>query len=358
MLEQRLGQLKNVQDVQGVSGKGATLFSPAVYFHLLHSYRELLNCRKSPPDISRDKAPASNKDFSLCMRSEFPDGKSFSAATWDGLFDSNCDQKPGYEAAANWDGKDLGVAVAIKATWALVDENPVAAFDTSADGIKRHIKDGQWKSDALLPAKSITPQNVYTITLQPSGRTYRLMGLHIATKELRHWSWVTLWWSDRPTTDFGEDRPASVLGPWANYKMCVVTDYNETSADPAAEFQARGQPSLASAVNSAHGVAGPFTWCSNPYIEQGRGNSRGNCIGCHQHAGANENPDLIFLDDPADPNNQKRRELFPESARKKVREIFPSDYLWSVSYTPDFFQNQIVSKVYEADQADSFSSGQ
>ncbi|NIS36800.1 MAG: hypothetical protein GWN73_40355, partial [Actinobacteria bacterium] len=40
---------------------------------------------------------------------------------------------------------------------------------------------------------------------------------------------------------------------------------------------------LASALRAAAG--GP-SWCSNPYIEHGRGNARTNCIGCHQHGGS------------------------------------------------------------------------
>ena len=50
-----------------------------------------------------------------------------------------------------------------------------------------------------------------------------------------------------PNTDFGADRPASITGPWKNYKMCVATQYLEGDADlpPAAGLGSSAAVSVA-----------------------------------------------------------------------------------------------------------------
>jgi hypothetical protein len=98
-----------------------------------------------------------------------------------------------------------------------------------------------------------SPAQIHTLTL-PNGLHFRLAGLHVMTKELDHWVWITLWWSPEPDDDFGADRPASIAalgGPWGHYKMCVVTAFEEgrsrarrrVRADPPdARGRARGGP--------------------------------------------------------------------------------------------------------------------
>ena len=127
---------------------------------------------------------------------------------------------------------------------------------------------------------------IYTIRLR-DGSMFRLAGMHIMTKEARHWQWITLWWSDKPKEDFGADRPSALANhprtPWRNYKMCAVAWYLEEDTRTAAQRFPR-QTSLSSALK-ATSTPGKPTWCSNPYIEHGRGNAATNCIGCHQHGG-------------------------------------------------------------------------
>jgi hypothetical protein len=161
------------------------------------------------------------------------------------------------------------------------------------------------------------PDRIHTIRLR-SGDRYRLSGMHILTKELRHWLWITLWWSDRPDTDFGADRPAFIQGVWRHYKMCVVTDFAEQDPDPAGGF-GRTAPSLGAALAAVHGGAGGPTLCSNPYIELGPGVARTNCIGCHQHGGTGADPHRIVSDPVA----------FPANGRARVRVNFPTDYSWT-----------------------------
>jgi hypothetical protein len=140
------------------------------------------------------------------------------------------------------------------------------------------------------------------------------------TKELRDWTWITLWWAPDADADFGADRPDSVRalgGPWHNYKMCVVTDYAENDPAAGASFMASA-PSLASALEATNG---PSTWCSNPYLEQGDHNAKTNCIGCHQHGGTTETT-LSILGSP---------DQFPDNARTKIRSNFPVDYAFTTT---------------------------
>ena len=210
-------------------------------------------------------------------------------------------------------------AAVIKADWRRAELGIlVPRHDTSAAGLAAMIAgEGTWSAgDAQLDPGA---DRIYTLTL-PTGNRYRLTGLHLMTKELDHWLWITLWWSDEPDTDFGADRPdaiAALPGPWRNYKMCVVSAFRDEDLDP------RGgatQPSLAAALAQVSSPGGP-SWCSNPYIELGHGNGQSNCIGCHQHGGTALDSATI-IGDPA---------RFPDHGRVQQRNNFPSDYSWAVT---------------------------
>jgi hypothetical protein len=145
-----------------------------------------------------------------------------------------------------------------------------------------------------------------------------MVALHIMTRELDHWLWVTLWWSPEPDGDFGADRPASITalgGPWGSYKMCTVAGFDEGDADPAGGFDG----SLGASLAAVHAGAGGPSWCSNPYLELGHGNAETNCVGCHQHGGTALRAEDLLGDEVA----------FPDRTRAQVRNNFPSDYAWS-----------------------------
>jgi hypothetical protein len=191
------------------------------------------------------------------------------------------------------------------------------AYETSADALARKLERGtlDWGSGDSLEDPG--PDRIHTLTL-PNGNRFRLAALHIMTKELEHWFWITLWWAPNPDSDFGEDRPRDFGGPWRNYKMCAVTAFDELDPEPSAGL-AEEAPSLAAALAATHrGSNGP-SWCSNPYLELGPGNAATNCIGCHQHAGTRV-PVETILNDAA----------FPEHGRTELRRDFPTDY----SYAP------------------------
>jgi len=292
------------------AGNARITYSPATVRHLLENYGAIIDCLEGLGALPLDAAP-SDGNFTYCFEREFPVD-----------------------------------AVLIKAQWVRSDfGRKLPAFDTDAAALTKVIGSTQsadWGTGATSAAgtevvvgdRQADPKAdaIYT-TRMKNGDTYRLAALHIMTKELRHWTWVTLWWSDRPNVDFGEDRPASfgTLDPvWSNYKMCVVVDYVEGDNDPGARFA--DHPTLAAAIAVPATEGGAPTWCSNPYVEHGRGNARTNCIGCHQHGGSlagqdldnDGRPDPFVLERVIDSEN-----LFPNNGRTQIRNVFPTDYLWS-----------------------------
>jgi hypothetical protein len=213
------------------------------------------------------------------------------------------------------DGEMPRDAVLVKADWRrkLTGEN-LPYFDTSAARMhERLTTDAAWADGD--GSANPDPSSIYTITL-PNGNEFRMPALHVMTKELDHWLWITLWWSKDPDTDFGADRPANIAalpGPWKNYKMCVSSAYLEGDPDPRG-----GQPgTLGDALAAVHGGVGAPSWCSNPYLELGEGNAATNCIGCHQHGGTALTPEAILADEP-------------HHGTTRVRNNFFTDYLWAI----------------------------
>ena len=282
----------------GAAGNARITYSPATVAHLLENYGPQLDCLDSLDGLGLDAEPTDpQQNFSLCLAAEFP-----------------------------------AAAVLIKAHWIRADfGRPVSVYDTDAESLRAVIADGKsahWADGER--AAQPTPEEIYTIRLR-NGDVYRLGGLHIMTKELRHWVWVTLWWSDTPAQDFGADRPTDFtagLDPvWGHYKMAVAVDYLESDPDPGQWFAAH--PTLQSALQVRRD---PQTWASNPYIERGRGNARTNCIGCHQHAGSTVAFDVDGdgrLDRLVPESIIEDEVLFPANGRAQQRTVFPTDYVWS-----------------------------
>ena len=207
-------------------------------------------------------------------------------------------------------------SVILKADYRRADfDFGMPVFDTSADALPERLATS-WDS----PDGTAEPlaDEAYTLELA-SGARYRLAALHIMTKELDHWVWTTMWWSDDPDSDFGADRPHAIAGPWDHYKMCTVTAFDEGDPAPWADVE---DASLAVALRATHSDA---SWCSNPFIEVGHGNADTNCIGCHQHAGARsvDSQAILQLDD---------------RGRTEVRNNFPADYAWSITHGEDLEQ--------------------
>ncbi len=286
----RLAQLSDPTAVDGLGGNPRTAYSPGYARQYFVDYPSIAGCDGKTGTFTFQTPGGSVTNFTDCFSHEF--------------------------------GKDAAV---VKASWrrndALVTDGlPVA--DTSAETLRQRLAgkldDGGWPQKDM-PMVQAGPEDAYTIELQ-GGEKYSLVGLHIITKELRHWVWTTIWFSPKADVDFGQDRPEAITslgGPWKNYKMCAVTDFEEKDPDPRGGYDG----SLGDALEAVHG---PETWCSNAFIEKGAHNARTNCIGCHQHAGDTTGLAPII-------NDESR---FPSTGRTKVRESFPADYSWAFA-TPD-----------------------
>ncbi len=341
-LEQRLSQVESLEEIRGISGRGVTMFSPGLLRHYFENYVYVLKCEAEQAGLG-PQTILSPSNHTPCFASEFPSGLDFPYKLPPSDY-SRC-KVP----SAPGPGINHGAAVALKTSWRKAGAGVVGKFDTDGESLTKHLTEGAWKPNSLIPAQNLKPDAIFSIKLMASANQYNLESIHVVSKETRDWLWITLWWSPEPNLDFGEDRPAAFAGtPWANYKMCVVTDFVEGDLDPASHYTIT-HPSLARALGASNKWASPNTQCSNPFIEQGQGNAETNCIGCHQHAGTKANPEEIYLNDPENPRTAVSRQLYPNHSRSQVRHNFPGDYLWSFSQGPDYFESEIISTVNNVD---------
>jgi hypothetical protein len=310
--EQLLSQINGneaVAALNGVSGSGYTLFSPEMVRHYLLHYGDVLACKGTPPEFTTG---VESKDFGTCLGDAFPKG-----------------------------------AAAIKATWSNVNA-PISSFDTSASGLAKMLSKPKptWHRDTAVALSTPGPSEIYTSStfedenLSPS---FRLTGLHIITKDIPEWMWITLWWSPNSNSAFGEDRPAALnhLGPhsaegvWSHYKMCVVSTFDEEDQTSITHAQAVAtesllastDTSLAAALASSNHFSAPQSFCSNPYIEFAHGNT--NCIGCHQLAGLMKSGAKV------------------DSIRERARKSFMTDFTWSFDSPTESFRNAIEDVVIQ-----------
>ena len=308
----RLAQITNEQTLEGLGGNTRVVYSPGAIQHFLENYGEIHQCLPQLPSFTFVTPPPSETNFAACYSSEFP----------------------------------IDAAV-VKQSWWRADFGMTLPFyDTSAATLAANLSgspnSGGWGQGG--PQINPDPSSVYTVQMA-DGTTFRLPAIHLITKELRDWLWITLWWAPNPDDDLGADRPDFIraLGaPWQSYKMCVVTSYDEGDPDPRGGFAGTLGDALA-AVDA--GVGGP-TWCSNPFLEKGPYNAQTNCIGCHQHGGIPSLGTDSILADPV---------TFPKSGRTKLRTAFPSDYLWSFNANPDKLAQDIEARIDYYDTVDGTS---
>jgi hypothetical protein len=219
--QKRLAELSTPQRITSLGQNTRVLLSPALVGSTLANYSSLASCGQ--PDTTASHA---SQNTTPCFREAAPIE-----------------------------------AVAAKASWMPTGE-AMAVYDTSAETLARTLARGTWGEGDR--KKDPEDKEIFTMHLSAT-EGQRLTALHLVTKELEHWIWVTLWWSDDPKTDFGADRTEDfqALGePWQHYKMCVVTDYQEQDPD------ARGgskEESLARALSVVKSTSNGTSWCSNPY---------------------------------------------------------------------------------------------
>jgi hypothetical protein len=304
----RVRQVGDDEQAQGLGGNARMSYSPAFVTHLFGQYGSLYGCLPRLSSIDGSTEPR-GPNHAPCMTSEFP-----------------------------------AAAAVIKAKWLRADFGwQVPVYDTDGASLQARmagtLDDGGWGRGAR--EANPDPASIYTVKMS-NGDVHRLAGLHLVTKELKHWLWISLWWSDRPNEDFGEDRPKEIDelgGPWKNYKMCVVTNYDDGQDDPTGGFGG----SLGAALQATHGGKGGPSWCSNPYIERGPRNAQTNCVGCHQHAGAPKvGTEEVLGDETA----------FPKAGRTRIRKNFPFDYVFALDARPDQLIRGFQGQIEQFDSVD------
>jgi hypothetical protein len=318
----RIAELETQADVLGLGGAEAIAYSPALVGHFYENYTDVLGCLAPAKTgssasmldlVALGDPPRSAENFTLCFGKEFP----------------------------------IDAAIA-KAFWSNDVAHPtLPTFDTSSAALSARLAsgDGAWGSG---DAKADPGAGEIVSLRLADDTTYRLAGLHIVTKELRHWLWITVWYAPDANRDFGADRPAALGASdpaWDHYKMCAVTAFDEGDDDPRGGYPAASDleaarleaglvdgdaltpelahmddlVSLGDALAATHRGAGGPTWCSNPYLEEGPFNARSNCIGCHQHAGTPIDAGSVLSDEA----------VYPHHGAARVRENHPADYIWA-----------------------------
>ncbi|AKU95979.1 hypothetical protein AKJ09_02643 [Labilithrix luteola] len=311
----RIAKVADQEGVDGLGGNARVSYSPGYIRHFLEDYAATAACDGKLESLEFATPPVSAENFTNCFSSEFPAEAAVIKASW----------------RRNDELVDVGLPV----------------HDTSADMLKQRVAglldNGGWPRSGV-PLRKAGSEDAYTVKLE-GGEGYSLVGLHVITKELRHWVWVTMWWSPNGDDDFGQDRPEEIraLGnPWGHYKMSVVTDFDERDPDPRGGFDG----TLGDALAAVHG---PRTWTSNAFIEKGDHNAQTNCMGCHQHAGDLKRPLEALINDES---------AFPDHGRVRVRAAFPADYSWAFA-TPaspddkDRLQKVVVDRIRIYDQAEN-----
>ncbi|MDP6946092.1 MAG: hypothetical protein QF464_18225, partial [Myxococcota bacterium] len=139
------------------AGNARITYSPGTMLHLLRNYGAVLGCLDTLDTLGLDATPENeDQNFSLCFDSEFPNDAVLTKAHW---IRSDFERTmPAFDTDATTLGKVIGPSMT--ADWGAGDRN----VDPWAD-------------------------KIFTIRLR-SGDMYRLAGLHIMTKELRHWVWI------------------------------------------------------------------------------------------------------------------------------------------------------------------------
>ncbi len=310
-----LSQLKTSNDLaglNGVDGTGMSLYSPALIGHYLENAAAVYNC-----DGSVEPAPGSEDVIGDCFGKPFPPA-----------------------------------AVAVKPTFNKIQSGAMA-FDTSALGMSKMFNapppgKNMWRTAATPgePVVNLTGDagsRIYRLTYRQGdtvGGEYALTGMHITTKEIPEWMWVSVWWSPKPDRDFGADRPKDLVEKidplYANYKMCVASTFEEKDPLVTGGQANKGDlpTDLLAALKASYRAMKPATWCSNPFIEHMPHGGKTNCIGCHQHGG----PDGIDMPTANRPSDTL-----------KVGRRFPGDFMASFHGGKDDFQGLIQEVVSNVD---------
>lgn len=278
-------------------GTGSIYYNYAYVKHFLANAVKIANCDLSAfatPLVRSGQAQIQRQDadniYALCMDSEMPPD-----------------------------------AVMIKVAW-----TPIVLFEGQFEGTKAHDFDlsasmaaklplppaGQWLEEPFGYFNGTGIQSYGFDVADDQGQRWQLTGMHIASKKLRTWMWITLfrrasgweWTADKP-------RALDDVG-LRSYGMAAVSDFKEGDPSPATSYdgviammkQKRAgqapkpwseykgddkdfEPHVA-VLKAVSQVMNGAQWASNPYIESTM--ARGNCIGCHQGSTDSFLPTQLF----------------------------------------------------------------
>lgn len=163
----------------------------------------------------------------------------------------------------------------------------------------------RFHSRTLTEADLTKPERLDNAFQLALGRNARLddklvlVGLHVITKELPDWVWMTIWWHDVPEEGtFAAQRPIHMRSPWRNYLMDITVSAETPRADD-------GGPKI---------IFNP--WLEAPFA---RG-LESNCMACHQKAVVlSTDKDAQVVDRGERPHSDT---CFDDKTRL--------DYLWSI----------------------------
>ena len=187
------------------------------------------------------------------------------------------------------------------------------------------------------------PDEIFTIRLR-NGDTYRLVGLHIMTKELRHWQWITLWWSDRPDARLRRGPP----GRHPRRARPGVEPLQDVRGRPGTRGRRRPGGALRrgradpgrGAPRGRRGAGRRPTWCSNPYIEHGprqRAHQLHRLPPARRRDRSRTTSTATACSTRSTSTASSTTSCLPgRRAARSMREVFPADYLYSFNRVDDF----------------------
>jgi hypothetical protein len=257
-------------------GTGFIHYSPAYVEHFLVNSASIAAC-----DLAHLRPSGATDGFALCMDSEMPSSAVMVKSMWVRI-----------ESGAHQFSTDAASMVAGLTAPASWTADPANATETWH---------GTW-TDA--GRQTIPPAKAFTTT-DELGNVHALVAIHIATKDVRNWTWTTMWWTARDENlDFGADRLAEIVGDWptlGSYKMCTTSGWAEEDANPAAAYDGKpGLETLASAIKAVNATmpranfGRKLQWCANPNLEPDL--MLGNCVSCHLGSPTRLSPVSVFGD--------------------------------------------------------------
>ncbi len=182
-------------------------------------------------------------------------------------------------------------AIMIKVNWIPASEGAVRYLtggEEIAQGFGQSTT-GKWQLGgvALQGRRYKITGSEFVVANDEKGSPWGLMAMHIASKNVRTWTWTTLIWGAHSASHGGwdADMPPALASEWPalqSYGMVTASDFTEGDPAPWTEYMGKGSAmqTLGNSLQAISRAMGNVQWCANPYIETEM--SHTNCIGCHQ----------------------------------------------------------------------------